>query len=110
MAALMDRNRALCSAATDLLTERTGLRPAAPPTMRAAMSSLLVDVVPEGLPASTAPTVPALQDALRLRYAIEVPVIPAADGSGRYLVRISAHAHNKLSDYEALADALNALL
>jgi isopenicillin-N epimerase len=59
--------------------------------------------------AATNSLLPPLQDALRDRYDIEVPVVPAPSGSG-LLIRISAAAYNEIDDYDRLAKALSELL
>lgn len=86
-------NVALCAAGTALLAEAWGVAPVAPPSMRAALTTL-----PTGRPASEAQ---ALHDAL-LALGVQVPVVPLA---GRSWVRVSAQVHNRLEDYAVLADA-----
>ena len=103
------RNRQLALAARRVLCESLGIEVPAPDSMIGALASL-------PLPATATSTRPhsplyadPLQDRLRERWGIEVPIIPWPDPPHR-LVRISAQLYNSLPHYQRLGEALSAEL
>jgi isopenicillin-N epimerase len=108
--AVMARNAALARTARQVLLGALGGMPIAPEAMLGAMAA--VELPPEFGPPPASPVAEdALQAALRERARIEVPVMawPRDDAPGEKrhrLLRVSAHLHNDLPDYIALADAL----
>ncbi|MCC6750411.1 MAG: aminotransferase class V-fold PLP-dependent enzyme [Deltaproteobacteria bacterium] len=104
---LRARNHALVVAGRRVLLDALGLVPGCPEALLGAMAAL-------PLPARRGPGGQApyflepLQEALALRFRIEVPVAGWPGPTGRTL-RISAQLYNRLEDYEALAHALRAL-
>lgn len=102
------RNRSLASSSAAMLRTRLGTAPAAPDSMLGSMAAVLL---PEDLaagPPSRPESCFALHEALFQRFSVQVPVHPSPDGT-RSLVRISAHLHNRASDYERLGEALTSM-
>ncbi|MEN9800337.1 MAG: hypothetical protein RL653_4034 [Pseudomonadota bacterium] len=95
---LMAHNAALARTGRDTLARALGVEPPVADELLGSMAAL-------PLPPGDAP---ALHDAL-YDAGFEVPVIPFPAAPSR-LVRISAQAYNRPSEYEALAAALPALL
>lgn len=96
--AIRARNHALVLAARDLLLARLagGAVPIAPDEMHGSMAA-----IPVALPGGAEPLV---MQAQLLDDGIELPIFPLP-GHGTF-IRISAHAYNRLADYDRLADAL----
>jgi isopenicillin-N epimerase len=112
--AVMARNRALALGAREILLGALGGTAIAPASMLGAMAAVELPAAFGPPPVSPVDEDP-LQAALRERAGIEVPLVawPRDPGPGERrwrLVRISAHLHNELPDYVALADALRGLL
>jgi isopenicillin-N epimerase len=106
--ALMERNRALALQARDVLCEARGVSPPSPDAMIGALAAVpLPDG--EGDPPASALYADPLQDALRERFSIEVPIVPFPRWPHR-LVRVSAQAYNTVEQYRWLAEALDACL
>lgn len=105
--AVRAHNHQLALEARQLLCDALGVKPPAADNMIGSMVSL-------PLPSDTSPVNPAinnrqpLHDRLLQQYHIEVPVVPWPAWPQR-LIRISAQVYNKLSQYERLAEALEAL-
>lgn len=106
--ALMARNRALALAARAKLCETLEIPAPAPDTM---IGSLAAVPIPDSETAGR-PTSPlyidSLQETLRWKHQIEVPVIPWPSFPKR-LLRISAQAYNSLNQYDVLCHALTTL-
>ena len=103
--AVMARNRALALAARTLLAESLGVAEPCPPDFIGSLAAVpLPDAPPHALPRLPFNEYP-LQDTLRLKHRIEVPIIswPAPP---RRFVRVSAQLYNSLPQYETLARAL----
>jgi isopenicillin-N epimerase len=105
---IMDHNRRLALEGRKLLCQALQIEPPCPDEMIGSLASVpLSDSA-----AMTPPTSPLyadpLQDELRERFAIEVPIIPWPAPPKRVL-RISAQLYNSLPQYERLASALLAL-
>ena len=97
-------NRALALAARRSLCTALAVTVPAPDDMIGSLASLpIADGAPE--PPASALYCDPLQDALRERAGIEVPIIPWP-APPRRLLRISAQLYNVAADYERLADAL----
>jgi isopenicillin-N epimerase len=96
--ALMEHNARLARAGRDVLARALAVTPPVPDACLGSMASL-------PLPTGDAP---ALHDAL-YDAGFEVPVMPFPAAPAR-LLRISAQAYNHVQEYEALAQALPALL
>jgi isopenicillin-N epimerase len=105
---VMARNRALALAARKLLCDALEIDEPCPAEF---IGSLAAVPLPDG-PRRQWPRLPfnesPLQDALRTKYKIEVPIIswPAPP---RRLLRVSAQVYNALPQYERLAEALRGL-
>ncbi|MFT7521077.1 MAG: isopenicillin-N epimerase [Kiritimatiellia bacterium] len=97
--ALMDRNRALCRTAADLIADRWAVDIPSPASCRAALCTLpLPTHVPPDIDACI-----ALSVALWSKHRIEVPIVPFGD---RAWVRFSVQIYNELDQYERLAHAV----
>ncbi|MCC7540410.1 MAG: aminotransferase class V-fold PLP-dependent enzyme [Deltaproteobacteria bacterium] len=99
------RNRATAVRVRASLTETLGTEPACPESMLGSMASILLPHDLAGDPPSRGEACFEFHQALFDRFAIEVPVHPSPDGT-RSVLRISAHLHNRASDYARLAEAL----
>lgn len=104
---VMRGNHELALQARDIVCDALQIPPPAPDSMIGSMVSF-------PLPDSGVTEIPMLsgdplQDKLLFGHNIEVPVMPWPRVGNRIL-RVSAQLYNELSDYEALARALRALL
>lgn len=105
-AGVMEANHALAVQGRTLAAQALGVTAPCPPELLGAMATL---VLPGTHPASGA--LPGrrgfdpLQEALFQRHHVELPVFPWP-ASPRRVLRLSAHQHNRLADYERLAAAL----
>ncbi|MDE3066334.1 MAG: aminotransferase class V-fold PLP-dependent enzyme [Verrucomicrobiota bacterium] len=102
---VMARNRALALAARNILCAALEIAEPCPAEFIGALAAVpLPPAPPEALPRPPMNEYP-LQDALRLKHRIEVPVIswPAPP---RRVLRVSAQLYNALPQYERLARAL----
>jgi isopenicillin-N epimerase len=101
------RNRALALAGRKVLCDALGISPPCPDELIGSLASVPIPDAAD----STAPASPLyadpLQDQLRLRHRIEVPIIPWPAPPKR-LLRISAQLYNSLPQYRLLAEALKA--
>lgn len=106
--AVMESNRAKALAARKLLCERLRVTPDCPEEMVGSMATVRL---PDGFPERPEP--PLFVDPLHLRlfdeHRIEVPIVPWPRPPHRH-VRVSAQLYNTHAEYEALGDALEALL
>lgn len=98
-------NRRLALEAQAVLASALGVDKPCPKSMVGAMAAL---PIPGGELAQPLETDP-LQRQLFTEHAIEVPIYPWA-ARGMRLVRVSCQRYNRLEDYEALGEALSALL
>jgi len=105
---LMARNRALVLEARRTLCAALQVPLPCPDEM---IGSLAAMPIPDGSPEPPTSALYAdpLQNALRARYGIEVPIVPWPRPPKR-LVRISGQLYNTPAQYERLAEALPALL
>jgi isopenicillin-N epimerase len=107
--AMMDHNRKLAIAARELLIESLGLAAPCPSTMLGSMATLPLPPSLQSGDAIASRAVIARFDPLQTwlfeQRRIEVPVVSWGSPARRWF-RISAHLHNDISDFEALADAL----
>lgn len=104
-AEVMRRNRALALAGRQVLCDVLGVALPCPDELMGSLASVpLSDSADDGAPASPLYGDP-LQDQLRLRHRIEVPIIPWPAPPKR-LLRISAALYNSLPQYRLLAGAL----
>lgn len=111
MAALRERNRALCLHGRRLLCAALRIPAPCPEEMIGSMASVPLPPSPPDLPPRSPFDLDPLQDALLETHGIEVPVIPwPASASPGRLLRISAQIYNREEDYERLARALAGLL
>lgn len=102
---VMQRNRALALAGRRVLCDALGIVPPCPEELIGSLASVpIADAADDGAPASPLYADP-LQDELRLRHHIEVPIIPWPAPPKR-LLRISAQLYNSLPQYQLLAEAL----
>lgn len=98
------RNHALALAGRDALCATLEISPPAPDDMLGSMAAVPLPDSTEA-PSGSALYMDALQVDLYERHRIQVPVPPWPAHPHR-LVRISAHLHNTLEDYQRLAKAL----
>ncbi len=106
--ALMARNRALALAARAKLCDTLGVPPPAPESMIGSLAAVpIAEAHSECRPTSPL-YIDSLQETLRWRHNIEVPVIPWPAFPKR-LLRISAQVYNSLDQYDALCLALTTL-
>ena len=102
---VMRRNRELALAGRNVLCGALNLEAPCPDEMIGSLASIPLPDGPDlHRPSSPLYTDP-LQELLRLRHRIEVPVIPWP-APPRRLLRISAQLYNSLDQYERLAEAL----
>ncbi len=102
---VMRRNRALALAGRKVLCDSLGIALPCPEELIGSLASVpIADAADDGAPASPLYADP-LQDKLRLRHRIEVPIIPWPAPPKR-LLRISAQLYNSLPQYRLLAEAL----
>ena len=100
--AIMERNRNLALEARALLCEKLGIQPPCPDSMIATIATLI-------LPNSGSAGIPLHEpDPLHSRLldlGIQIPVWSWPSPEGRY-IRISAHLHNCIEQYEYLSEVL----
>jgi len=102
---VMRRNRALALAGRKVLCDALRIALPCPGELIGSLASVpIADAANDGAPASPLYADP-LQDKLRLRHRIEVPIIPWPAPPKR-LLRISAQLYNSLPQYRLLAEAL----
>jgi isopenicillin-N epimerase len=105
----MTHNRTLALAARKTLCTALGIAEPCPPQFIGALAAIpLPDAPPDAGPRLPSGEYP-LQDSLRLKHRIEVPIISWPAPPQR-LLRLSAQLYNSLPQYEALAAALPAEL
>ncbi|MDY7228483.1 aminotransferase class V-fold PLP-dependent enzyme [Hyalangium rubrum] len=106
--ALMADNRDKVLAARRMLCERLGVEPHCPEEMVGAMATV---GLPDGFPLQPPPPffLDPLQDRLFHEWRIEVPVTAWPQAPQRHL-RLSAQLYNTHTEYQTLAEALEALL
>jgi isopenicillin-N epimerase len=104
-AEVMNRNRALTLAARQHLCEALGIEVPCPPEMIGALASLPLPDSVQQAPQSSPLYADPLQDELRRKFGIEVPVIPWPAPPKR-LLRISGQLYNSLPQFKVLAEAL----
>ncbi|MBO6513383.1 MAG: aminotransferase class V-fold PLP-dependent enzyme [Phycisphaerales bacterium] len=97
---VMERNRAVCLRARDLIRETIGVTPPVPDSMLGPLSTI-------NLPVSSM-TGQDLKRALLEDYRIQVPVWGTPSGS--VAIRISVQVYNSIEQYEYLASALKEIL
>lgn len=104
-AAVRDHNHALCRAGKELLEQAWGVAPIQAST-RDAMGSMAIISLPQRI-RGPFENPDSLMVHLHDEHRVEVPVI---DWEGQWHVRISAHLHNTIEDYERLAAAIGRAL
>ncbi|MGJ8636642.1 MAG: aminotransferase class V-fold PLP-dependent enzyme [Phycisphaerales bacterium] len=97
---LMERNRAMCLAARDLICEAIGVNPPVPESMLGPLST--IDLPKTSLSARE------IKQKLMDDYKIQVPVWGTPSGS--VAVRISVQVYNSIEQYEYLASSLKQIL
>jgi isopenicillin-N epimerase len=107
--AILERNRALALAARRVLCDVLEIESPCPDRLIGSLASVPIPDGEEGKPPSSPLYADPLQERLRQRYRIEVPIIPWPSPPKR-LLRISAQLYNSLPQYELLADALKKTL
>ncbi len=106
---VMARNRALALAARKILCTALAIPEPCPAEFIGSLAAVsLPDAAPDALPRLPINEYP-LQDDLRLKHGIEVPLMPWPAPPKR-LLRVSAQLYNSLPQYERLAQALRAEL
>ena len=102
---IMARNRALALAARKILAQALSVTEPCPEEFIGSLAAVpLPDALPDALPRLPFSESP-LQDALRDKHKIEVPIISWPAPPKRW-VRVSAQLYNSLPQYEALAQAM----
>jgi isopenicillin-N epimerase len=102
---VMARNRLLALAGRKVLCDTLEIAPPCPPEFIGSLASVpLTAARPDAVPRPPIYEFP-LQDELRLRHRIEVPVMPWPKSPHR-LIRIAAQLYNSLPQYARLAEAL----
>ena len=102
--AIRTDNRALALAGRDMLVDALGIASPAPDSMIGSIAT--IPLPPTDEPSTGNPYLPhPLQQRLRSRHGIEVPVMTWPEWPNRVL-RISAQRYNRLEDYERLVGAL----
>ena len=107
--ASMAHNHDLVLRGREILCEKLEIDPPAPEDM---IGSLAAFPLPEAIAAPPTPHplyLNPVQDQLRERYGVEVPIAPWPDQTG-CVMRISAQLYNHLDEYRYLAAALEELL
>jgi len=114
---VMRDNRALALAARALLCDTLGIAAPAPESMIGALAAVPLPPLRPGLSPAEGPRsgIDPLQDALFLRFGVEVPVTlfpPAGPNTAPpdRLLRVSAQGYNSLDQYRYLCGALASLL
>ncbi len=102
---IMDRNRRLALASRRLLCQALQIPLPCPDELLGSMASVPLSDATQAVPPTSPLYADPLQDKLRERYDIEVPVIPWPTPPKRVL-RISAQLYNSLPQYMRLAEAL----
>ena len=103
------RNHRLALAARKLLCDALAIPLPAPDNMIGSLASLPLPDAKSSAPPKSPLYADPLQDQLRDRWGIEVPIIPWPEPPRR-LVRISAQLYNSLPNYARLAEALKTSL
>ena len=99
------RNRALALAARKILCGALNISEPCPEEFIGSLAAVpLPDAPPDALPVQPFNEYP-LQDSLRVKHGVEVPIMPWPAPPKR-LVRISAQLYNSLPQYERLGEAL----
>lgn len=101
---LREANRNLALAARRMLCERFGVPPACPEEMIGTLASIPIARGQYHFTTMRLAFDP-VEEVLREKYRIEVPVLDCPDGPGSIL-RIAAQIYNSFEQYEYLADAL----
>jgi isopenicillin-N epimerase len=107
--ALMEQNGRLAGAARRLLCERLGLEAPCPEIMLGSMATLPIPGPLQDCNGESRAVIARfdpLQTLLFERHRIEVPLLRWGAPARRWF-RISAHAYNRLQEYELLAAALS---
>jgi isopenicillin-N epimerase len=107
--AVMSRNHALVLAARRALCEAMQIPSPCPDECLGSLASIPLPDAPDNQPPALPLYSDPLQDQLRLRHGIEVPIIPWPAPPKR-LLRVSAQLYNALPQYQLLAGALKGLL
>jgi isopenicillin-N epimerase len=102
---VMARNRALALAARALLCKAREIEPPCPDDCIGSLAAVPVPDAPRGESLSGPLFLDPLQDRLRNKFGLELPVIhwPAHP---KRLIRVSAQLYNSLPQYQLLADSL----
>lgn len=107
--ALMAHNHQLALAARAVLCERLGVAPPCPDAMLGSMATLpLPDALQDREPGESRAVISRfdpLQSWLLEQHRIEVPLLRWGNPARRWF-RVSAHAYNRIEDYELLSTAL----
>ena len=106
---IMRRNRDLALAARRILCRALNISRPCPDELIGSLASLPIPDAATSTPPISPLYADPLQDLLRAKFNIEVPIIPWPAPPKR-LLRISAQLYNSLGQYEVLADALKLTL
>lgn len=105
--AIRTRNRAMAIHQRERIGAALGLTPVAPASMIGSIASFMLPDSDE--PQESVGGNDPLHFALQDRFRVQIPVFPWPAPPHR-IIRLSAHLHNRPSDYDRLIDALRALL
>ena len=97
---LMERNRAMCLEARDLLCEALGTEPIVPDSMLGPLA--VIDIPAPGMDPRT------LRERLMSEYRIEAMIV-ANPGSDTPMIRVSPQVYNSMEQYQYAAEAIRAI-
>jgi isopenicillin-N epimerase len=103
--AVMERNRQLALAGRKLICDALGIELPAPDALIGSLASIPLSPGRDASPPNSPLYLDPLQEILRHKHQIEVPIIPWPKPPARIL-RISAQLYNFLPDYQSLATVL----
>jgi isopenicillin-N epimerase len=106
---IIERNRRLCLAARTILCQALRIESPCPDELIGSLASFPLPDSADATPPASPLYADPLQDELRDRFGIEVPIIPWPAPPKRVL-RISAQLYNSLPQYQQLAAALEQTL
>ncbi len=105
---IYERNHALARHGRDMLCKALGVGAPAPDSMIGNLAAVpLPDLQGVEMPGRFEPD--PLHKSLRENHGVEIPVVHYPGDPGR-LIRLSAHLHNRVEDYDTLVKALGAEL
>ncbi len=98
---LMDRNRAMCLEARDLMCDAFGTEPLVPDSMLGPLA--VIDVPAPGMEARV------LRERLMVEFRIESMIVPNPGGDTP-MIRVSPQVYNSIEQYRYCADAIRSII